>query len=366
MRSTGPVQAGRPGTMAARSQADLSIEPTVAELGAAATVLRMIWGTHISRAVYAAARLGVADRLAHGPVSCAELARDTGTDEPSLYRVLRLLAGLGLLCELPPRSFALTILGHRLRTDAPASMRSWALMFGSEAFTKPFEHIMYSIRTGEPGFEAAHGVPLFEFVSNHPADAAAFDSAMLERTAAFAASMAGGYDFADIRTIVDVGGGRGILLATILAGHAHLQGKLFELPTVAAEAHALMAGAGVADRCEVVAGDFFRGVPQGADCYVLANVLHDWDDTTAIGILTSCRRAVTSRGRVLVAERLIPDDLAEAVPALLSDINMLVLAGGRERTDAEYGRLFEAAGLRLGVIRPIAFPYGIIEGIPAG
>ncbi len=366
MSSMSPVHASEPSPAAEGPETGPGVEPTAVELGAAATVLRMIWGTHISRALYAAAELGIADRLSHGPVSCAELAQHTGTDEASLYRVLRLLAGLGVVSEVPPRSFALTILGDRLRSDAPASMRSWALLFGTAAFTKPFEHIMHSLRTGEPGFDAAHGAPWIEFLSSHPADAAAFDAAMLERTAAFAASMTAGYDFSDIRTIVDVGGGRGVLLATLLRGHGHLQGKLLELPTVAASAHALLAGAGVADRCEVVAGDFFRGLPRGADCYVLANVLHDWDDRKAIDILTSCRQAVTRQGRVLVAERLIPDDLAEGVPALLSDINMLVLTGGRERTNSEYGQLLAAAGLRLGMIRPIAYPYGIIEGIPAG
>ena len=175
--------------------------------------------------------------------------------------------------------------------------------------------------------------------------------------------MAAGYDFSDIRTVVDVGGGRGTLLAAILRGHGHLQGTLFELPAVAAGAEAVLAAAGVMDRCEIVGGDFFHGVPAGADCYVLANVLHDWDDAKAAEILASCRRAVTRHGRVLIVERLIPDDPAEAVPALLSDINMLVLTGGKERTNSEYGELLRAAGLRPGVVRPVTFPYGVIEGL---
>jgi O-methyltransferase domain len=134
---------------------------------------------------------------------------------------------------------------------------------------------------------------------------------------------------------------------------------------VAAGAQAVLAAAGVMDRCEIAAGDFFRGVPAGADCYLLANVLHDWHDTKAVEILASCRTAMTRYGRVLIAERLIPDDPAEAVPALLSDINMLMLTGGQERTNSEYGKLLHAAGLRVGVVRPLTFPYGVIEGLAA-
>jgi len=278
--------------------------------------------------------------------------------------VLRLLAALGVFTETPPRSFGLTILGDRLRSGAPASMRSWALLHGTTGY-RPFEHILDTVRTGRSGFDAAHGMPLFEFMAHHPGDAAVFDAAMLERTAAYAPSVATGYDFSDLRTVVDVGGGRGILLAAVLRGHRHLQGMLFELPTVAAGAEPVLAAAGLADRSEVVAGDFFQGVPAGADCYLLANVLHDWDDTRATGILANCRQAVTRHGRVLIIERLIADDPAEAVPVLLSDINMLVLSGGRERTNGEYGRLLRAAGLCPGSIRPVTFPYGIIEGRPA-
>jgi hypothetical protein len=340
-------------------------EPTEEERAAAAAVLRMIWGMHISRALYAVTELGIPDRLAYGPVNCPELARDTGVHQDSLYRILRLLAALGLFSETPPRQFSLTILGDRLRSGAPASMRSWALLHGTVGGCQPFEHILHTVRTGQPGFDAAHGMPLFEFLAQHPGDAAVFDAAMLERTAAFAPSVGAGYDFSDIRTVVDVGGGRGTLLAAILRSHRHLQGTLFELPSVAAGAEAVLAAAGVMDRCEVVAGDFFHGVPAGGDCYLLANVLHDWDDTKAAEILANCRNAATRHGRILIIERLIPDDPAEAVPVLLSDINMLVLSsGGRERTNSEYGKLLQAAGLRQGITQPVTSPYGVIEGLP--
>jgi SAM-dependent methyltransferase len=227
---------------------------------------------------------------------------------------------------------------------------------------RAFEPILHTVRPGEPGLAAAHGMPWLDFLACHPENAKNFDAAMSERTAAFAPSVAAGYDFSALRTVVDVGGGQGILLAEILRQHSQLRGVLFELPSVAAGAAALSA-AGVAGRGEIVAGDFFAGVPGGADCYVMANVLHDWDDRRAVSILENCRQAMTPGGRVLIIERLLPDDPARALPTLLSDLNMLVLTGGQERTNAEYGSLLAAAGLRIGRIQPVASPYGVIEGL---
>ena len=295
-------------------------------------------------------------------MTAQELAAATGTDEPSLYRVLRVLAALGVFAEHEPRSFSLTILGDRLRTDAPASMRSWAMLVDACGGVRAFEPILHTVRTGEPGLNTAHGMPWLEFLACHPENAMSFDAAMSERTAAFAPSVAAGYDFSAVRTVIDIGGGQGILLAEILRQHSQLRGVLFELPSVAAGAAALTA-AGVAGRGEIITGDFFAAVPGGADCYLMANVLHDWDDRRAVRILHNCRQAMAPGGRVLIIERLLPDDPARALPTLLSDLNMLVLTGGRERTNAEYGGLLAAAGLRLGQIQPVAPPYGVIEGL---
>jgi SAM-dependent methyltransferase len=339
--------------------------PTDDERAAAAAILTMIWGIHISRAVYVAAELGIADRLASGPASSAELAAATQTHERSLYRVLRLLASLGVLTEREPPTFGLTLLGDRLRTDVPASMRSWARLVEAVGGVRAFEPILHTVRTGEPGVDTAYGMGLFEFLERHPAHAASFDAAMSERTSAFAPSVAAAWDFTQARDVADIGGGRGTLLAAILRAHGHLRGILMEAPAVAARAGAVLQAAGVADRCQVVAGDFFAGVPAGADCYLLANVLHDWHDARATAILARCREAVSPGGRVLIIERLIPEDPARAVPALLSDINMLVITGGMERTTAEYGELLVAAGLRLGRVTPVTAPYGVIEGLPA-
>jgi SAM-dependent methyltransferase len=323
----------------------------------------MIWGIHISRAVYVAAELGIADLLADGPASSDVLSRATETHEPSLYRVLRVLAALGVLNEAEPRIFSLTIVGDRLRSDVPASMRSWSRFLEAIGGVRPFEHIVEVVRTGKAGFETAVGTDVFDFLSHHPQHAALFDAAMSERTTAFAPSVADTYDFSDVRTVIDVGGGQGTLLVEILRRHPHLHGVLHETPAVAARAEAVLDAIDVDDRCEVLAGDFFQEVPSGADCYVLANVLHDWDDTQATEILTNCRRGMAKGGRVLIVERLIADDGRESLPTLLSDINMLVITGGKERTNAEYGTLLAAAGLRLGRVQRVSSPYGVIEGL---
>ncbi len=341
------------------------IEPTEDERAAAAAVLRMIWGIHISRAVYVAAELGLADHLAGGPMTSAELAQATQTHEPSLYRVLRLLASLGLLTEGADRSFDLTLAGERLRTDVPASMRSWAMLVESLGGVRAFEPILETVRTGTPGVDLAHGMSIFEFVETHPQLAKGFHAAMSERTAQFAPSVAAGYDFSAMRTVADIGGGKGTLLAAILRANGHLRGVLFDLPAVVASAREVLRAAGVADRCEIVPGDFFAGVPEGADAYILANVLHDWDDTRSVEILHNCRAAMATGGRVLIVERLIPDDPAAALPVLLSDMNMLVFTGGKERTNAEYGELLTEAGLNPGRVLPFAPPYGVIEGLAA-
>jgi SAM-dependent methyltransferase len=356
-------QAGAMNATTQRPASQLAGQPTADERAAATAMLRMIWGIHISRAIYAAAELGVADLLAAGPVRSADLARRTRSHEPSLYRVLRLLASLGVLAEGEHRSFGLTVLGDRLRTDAPASVRSWAMLAEAAGGIRAFEPIVETVRTGVPGVDLAYGAGLFEFLAGHPQHAASFDAAMAERTAAFAPSVAVGHDFSGLRTVVDVGGGTGTLLAAILRSHGGLRGVLMETAAVASAAGPALEAAGVADRCEIVAGDFFAGVPGGADRYLLANVLHDWDDDRAVAILAECRKAMATGGRVLIIERLIPDDPEQAVPTLLSDLNMLIVTGGKERTNAEYGELLARSGLALGRVYPVAFPYGVIEGI---
>ena len=353
-RPAGPAEAGRQAGGA---------EPAEDERAAAATVLPMIWSVHISRAVYVAAELGVADLLAGGPMTAAQLAQATRVHEPSLYRCCGCPPRLGVLTEQDGRLFALTVLGERLRAEVPASVRSWALLVESLETALGFEPLTETVRTGKPSFDIARSMKLFEFMPGHPELAQGFQPAMSERTAAFAPSVAAGYDFSPMRTVADLGGGKGTLLAAILRAHRHLRGVLFELPAALPGAAAVLREAGVEDRCQIVPGDFFRGVPEGAGCYILANVLHDWDDRSSVRILSACRQAMAEDGRVLIVERLIPDEPAAAVPVLLSDLHMMVFSGGQERTNAEYGQLLAEAGLNLGRVQPVTPPYGVIEGL---
>ena len=347
--------------MTSKTDQPARVEPTGEERAAAARMLELIGGLHISRALNCVAELGIPDRLAGGPLTSAELAQVTQTHEPSLYRVLRLLAALGVLAEPEPRTFRLTVLGDRLRTDAPASVRSWAMLADTIGFAA-YEPILEMVRTGSSGMQLVYGMGGMERVHQDPERGPRFDAAMSERTWAFAPSVAGRYDFSGLRTVADIGGGQGVLLAAILQAHQQLRGILFDVAAVTGSAADLLRGAGVADRCRVITGDFFQSVPAGADAYLMANVLHDWDDDQSRQILANCRQAMAPGGRVLIIERLIPDDPAAAVPVLVSDLNMLVLTGGLERTIAEYHALLTAAGFRPGAVLPVTPPYGVIAG----
>jgi hypothetical protein len=350
--TTAATKAGDANTAAADVQA------------AAMAVLRMIQGLHVSRAVYVAAKLGIADLLADGPRSSAELARLTKAHAPSLYRVLRVLAALNVLREQPPRQFALTPLGERLRTGVSGSLHYWAILTDQLGGLRPFDRILDTVMSGEVGLKLAYDDTWIEFLAKHPAAEANFQAAMSERTAAFAPSVGATYDFAQMQRIIDVGGGRGTLLAAVLAAQPHLHGVVFDLPEVVAGAAETLRAAGVADRCAIDSGDFFVAVPAGCDGYLLANVLHDWDDDRSIAILRNCRRAMHADGRVLVVERVIFSDPERSIPTLLSDLTMLVITGGQERTQEEYGHLFTCADLRLTRVLPVAYPYGIFEGTP--
>jgi hypothetical protein len=347
--------------MAATKAADA---PTVDVQAAGAAVLRMIQGLHISRAVYVAAKLGISDLLADGPRPSAELAQLTKAHAPSLYRVLRLLAALNVLREQPPGQFALTLLGERLQTGVPGSLRNWAMLTDQLGGLRPFDRILDTVMSGEAGLKLAFDVASFEFLAKNPAAAVSFQAAMSERTAAFAPSVGATYDFSRMSLIVDVGGGRGTLLASVLTEQPHLHGILFDLPEGVAGAAEVLRAAGVADRCAIESGDFFVAVPSGGDGYLLANVLHDWDDERSLAILRNCRLAIHGGGRVLIVERMIFSDPERSLSTLLSDLNMLVLTGGQERTEEEYARLFAGADLRLTGVLPVAHPYGVFEGAP--
>jgi hypothetical protein len=327
----------------------------------------LIGGYRVSQAIYVAAALNIPDLLAQGPRTSDELAQATGTHAGALYRVLRLLAGVGLCEEVAPHLFGLTSLGAALRADVPGSLRSMALMHLDSWKWEPWGHLLDSVRTGQTAFEQVRGVEVFAYLEEHPETARLFQEAMTGNTARSGRALTQAYDFSGVGHLVDVGGGRGLLLATILREHPAMRGVLFDRPSVVDAARETLEVAGVADRCEIVGGDFFEAVPAGGDAYVLRQVLHDWDDAHAAQILAYCRRAMGgTSGKLLVVEAAIASDYRQALPVLLLDLEMLVNFGGLQRTEDEYQALFAQAGFQLSAVIPLgdAGQFSVFEGTP--
>jgi hypothetical protein len=326
-----------------------------------AELRRLVDGYQATQAIHAAAALGIPDLLDDDARSADELAAATGTNADALYRLLRALAALGVLREEADRRFALAPLGEPLRSGHPESLAGWASFVGRPDHWAAWSSLLHSVRTGENAFRHVHGVDVWEYRSTRPEESAIFDRAMTAVTQAANRSLIEAYDFGRFHKIVDVGGGRGALLAALLRAHPALRGILFDRPHVVAGADELTE---FGDRCRVVGGSFFEGVPAGGDAYVLKAIVHDWEDDQAVAILSSCRRATADGGRLLVIERDLggPNDNA---PAKFSDLNMLVGPGGRERTLAEYNGLLRHAGFELGGATPTDSGLNVIEAVPA-
>ncbi len=328
-----------------------------------AALLGLVNGYQVSQAIHVAATLGIADLLKSGPRSSDDLAEATGTHPRSLYRLLRALAGAGVFREDADRRFALTPLGDCLRSDAAEPIGPWAVYIGQPEHQRAWGHLLHSVRTGEDAFRHVHGMNVWEYRARSPEAGAIFDRAMTGLSRGVTQAVLRAYDFAQFASVVDVGGGQGALLAAILAKHPSVRGVLFDQPQVVAGAEQVLRAAGVAGRCQVVGGDFFDTVPDGGDAYVLKSILHDWEDEQATAILRTCRRAIGSRGKLLVIEREISPPNEGAMTKFV-DLLMLVGAGGRERTREEWAALFAAGGFRLVGVTP-AETWSILEGVPA-
>lgn len=325
---------------------------------------QLIQGFQVTQGIYVAAKLGIADLLKDGPRTSEELAQAMGTHAPSLYRVLRLLTAVDLLTEGEAHSFALTPLGAYLQTGVPGSMRDTVLLYAEKPFWQVWGNLLHSVETGEPSFHHVFGLELFEYNQQHPEHAILFNNMMTEWTASVAPTVAAAYDFSATQTLVDVGGGHGQMLVSILQAHPTLHGVLFDLPHVVAGAPPLLERAGVADRCQVIGGDFFTAVPAGYETYLLSRVIHDWNDERATAILSHCHQVMQPQGKVLLVERVIVAGNSPQVLVLESDVQMLVLSyGGKERTDAQYGALLSAAGFEVTRLIPVLPPFYVIEAV---
>ena len=330
----------------------------------AARILELVTSGWIASAVNAAAELGVADAMSEAPISVEEIAERVGADTEALHRLLRACADLGIVEELPGRNFSLTGLGAALRGDAPDSMRNYARWMAGPDEGSTMAHLAEAVRTGGPVWEAVHGAPVWEHMRANPGSASSYNLGMTDLSAQLTRSLVKEYDFRDRDLLVDVGGGRGQLLALLLSAHPHLRGVLHDQPEVVARTEPLLARPGIAERCRVEGGDFFSSVPSGGDTYLLAQVIHNWGDDDAERIITNCRRSMEPRGRVLLAEMVVPEGPEPSRTAKFMNLSMLAHCGGKQRTRTEFAALFERSGLRLNRIVP-GSGVSVVEGVLA-
>lgn len=346
------------------SDGEGALAKPVDELPPAARVLEITHTAFVTcRVLYVIAKLGIADLLKDGARSSEELSSATATHARSLYRVLRAAASVGVLSESQDRGFALTEVGSTLRSDVPDSLRGWVLYTGEPWNLQAWQELLHSVRTGEPGWERAHGVPFFEYLSRHLDASVIFDAAMTNFSRWDAAVVPTAYDFSQFRTIVDVGGGQGALLISILKANPEVRGVLYDQAHVVERARDTIAAEGLEGRCEMVTGSFFESIPGGADAYVLKYIIHDWRDDRAHVILANCRRAMTSGAKLLLIEMIVPPP-GESHLAKTSDVEMLVMLGSPERTVDEYESLLNRAGFRLARIVRTPEAMSIIEATP--
>lgn len=339
------------------------VRQTVMSPDLSAQLLTLINGFQVSQAISVAATLGIPDLLRDGPKAPRCLAMATDTHPPSLYRLLRALAAIGILDEQDDGQFALTSLGQPLRSDVPASKSAWARLVGRPSYYHAWCDLIGSIRTGETAFDRVHGMSVWDFRARQPDETAIFDRAMATITDEIAEAVLSVSDFARFSTVVDVGGGEGAFIARVLATYPSVQGILFDQAHVIARAKEALEAAGTFRRCHTVAGNFFEAVPEGGDAYLLKWILHDWNDEDAIAVLRSCRSAIRDDGTLIVVDHIV-GPRNEGREGKLMDLNMMVMTGGIERTREEFAAIFHAAGFRLTRVARTNTPVSVIEGRP--
>ncbi|HSB27035.1 MAG TPA: methyltransferase [Pyrinomonadaceae bacterium] len=327
-------------------------------------MLQIISSFWISRGVFAIAKLGIPDLLQNGPKTAEQLASATNTHAPSLFRLMRALVSVGVLSANGENQFGNTPLSETLITDAPRSLRWFAVSELGQEHYPAWGNLLHSIRTGEIAFDNFFGMDCWAYFRKNPEDAAIFNDSMSGMTAAVNETLCSLYDFSRFERVVDVGGGHGGLITKILKANPNLKGILFDAPPVVEGARERIAASGLADRCEVVGGNFFKEVPAGGDAYVMKWVIHDWDDDRAIQILKNCRRQMGPDGRLILVDSVVPNNNEPHFSKFI-DLNMMVMTGGKERTAKEFEQLLSASGFKLLQIIPTDLPTSIIEAQPA-
>ena len=326
-------------------------------------MLQYVTGFWMSRALYVLAKLGIPDLLQSGPKSVEELAQATETHAPSLYRLLRALASNGLVKIEDDGRFALTPLSETLVTDAPGSVRWFIISELGQEHYPAWGNLMHSVKTGEIAFDNHFGADIWKYFAQNAEDAAVFNNSMIGMTAVANEAIMSRYDFSPFNKIVDIGGGHGGLITSILKQNPHAKGVLFDADVVIEGARPRLEAAGVADRCEAVSGDFFKAVPEGGDAYVMKWIIHDWEDEKAITILKNCRSQMQPNGRLIIVDCVVPEN-NEPDFSKTFDLNMMVMTGGKERTAAEFAQLLTAAGFKLLRVIPTDLPTSLVEAQP--
>ena len=326
-------------------------------------MLALVRGHRLTDMIAVAARLGIPDLLIRGAADAPTIAAATSTHAPTLYRLLRALAAAGVFHEDDEGRFSLTAAGLYLAADHPESLAGWVSLIDRASMREAWANLEHSVRTGENSFRSLHGEDVWEWRRHEPDEAAIFNRAMASMSAGVGAAVAKAFDFGGMSVVADIGGGSGSLLAAILGEYPQLRGILFDQPAVVAHPDELDR-TGVTDRCSVVGGSFFEEVPGGADAYVMKAILHDWEDAECIAILGKIREQIPKTGTLLVVERVVgPPN--EDLEGKVSDLHMLVMPGGRERTAAEWAALLEAGGFRLDEIRTLPVAWQLLVGSPA-
>ncbi|QRY47311.1 hydroxyneurosporene methyltransferase [Mycolicibacterium boenickei] len=327
-----------------------------------AAMLEMILGAWVAQGIAAAAQLGVADALADGPLRAEELARRVEANPDTLDRLMRALVSEGVFRRTRDGRYALNALGDTLRKDAPVSIAGMAKFVGSPQHREHWSHLAEAVRTGEAVIPKLRGKGAFDYIGSEPELGAIFNDAMTSISELAIAPVVAAYDFTRFGTIGDVGGGHGRLLAAVLTATPAARGVLYDLPQVVDGAPAMLGKYGVADRVQVVPGSFFDSVPGGADAYLLKNIIHDWPDDEALSILRNVRAAAAPGATLLLIEGVIPDHDREFL-GKWTDMEMLIGIAARERTAADYRKLYEQAGFRLTRVVETASPFSLVEGV---
>jgi hypothetical protein len=327
-----------------------------------AGILEIMGGVFIAGAVSCLARLAIPDLLEQGPKSAEELARQIGAQPRELYRLMRATASVGVLAEDADGKFSQTPMSAVLRSDANPSLRSFAIMSGREWHSQGWSRLEHCVRTGTRALDDVHGMPLFKYFERNPEEGQIFNQTMSDLSSIEAPAVADAYNFSGIESIVDVAGGHGQMLATILARNPQMKGTLYDLPYVVegAKNGALKP---MMERCAVASGDMFAEVPGGADAYIMKHILHDWPDPECVSILKACRKGVNPRGKLLVVDHVIQPG-NDFHPGKFLDLQMLIFPGGQERTEKQFKELFAAAGWKLNRVIPTRVAESIVEGIP--